>query len=138
METKAEPVIKKIGLYLAPILASDIPNSGEKRSSGLNLFFDGPRQMFVEWDNEQTVNGFRYLPPQDGDGTVTHYTLMGSTDWKNWTELASGEFSNIVNNPIWQSLSFPATKVRVVKFVADRLASGERMGYNDVEVVMAE
>lgn len=139
VDTKAEPVIKKIGLYLAPILASDIPNSGEKLSSGLNLFFDGPRQMFVEWDNEQTVNGFRYLPPQDGgDGTVTHYTLMGSTDWNNWTELASGEFSNIVNNPIWQSLSFPTTKVRVIKFVADRLASGERMGFDDVEVVMAE
>ena len=85
-----------------------------------------------------SIGAFRYLPPQDGDGTVTHYTLTGSTDWKNWTELASGEFSNIVNNPIWQSLSFPATKVRVVKFVADRLASGERMGYNDVEVVMAE
>ena len=61
-----------------------------------------------------------------------------STDWNNWTELASGEFSNIVNNPIWQSLSFPTTKVRVIKFVADRLASGERMGFDDVEVVMAE
>ena len=139
VDTKAEPVIKKIGLYLAPILTADIPNSGEKRSSGLHIFFSSPTQMLMDWDSEQTVTGFRYLPPQDGTGgTVTHYTLWGSTDWNDWTKLASGEFSNIVNNPIWQSLSFPATKVRMLKFDADRLASGERMGYDDIEVVTAD
>ena len=139
VDTKAEPVIKKIGLYLAPVLTADIPNSGEKRSSGLHIFFSSPTQMLMDWDSEQTVTGFRYLPPQDGTGgTVTHYTLWGSTDWNDWTKLASGEFSNIVNNPIWQSLSFPATKVRMLKFDADRLASGERMGYDDIEVVTGE
>ena len=139
VDTKAEPVIKKIGLYLAPVLTADIPNSGEKRSSGLHIFFSSPTQMLMDWDSEQTVTGFRYLPPQDGtSGTVTHYTLWGSTDWNNWTKLASGEFSNIVNNPIWQNLTFPATKVRMLKFDADRLASGERMGYDDIEVVTAD
>ena len=139
VDTKAEPVIKKIGLYLAPVLTADIPNSGEKRSSGLHIFFSSPTQMLMDWDSEQTVTGFRYLPPQDGTGgAITHYTLWGSTDWNNWTKLASGEFSNIVNNPIWQSLSFPATKVRMLKFDADRLASGERMGYDDIEVVTGE
>jgi alpha-L-fucosidase len=139
VDTKAEPVIKKIGLYLAPILTADIPNSGEKRSSGLHIFFSSPTQMLMDWDTEQTVTGFRYLPPQDGTGgTVTHYTLWGSTDWNDWTKLASGEFSNIVNNPIWQNLTFPATKVRMLKFDADRLADGERMGYDDIEVVTGE
>ena len=139
VDTKAEPVIKKIGLYLAPALTADIPNSGEKRSSGLHIFFSSPTQMLMDWDTEQTVTGFRYLPPQDGtNGTVTHYTLWGSTDWRDWKKLASGEFSNIVNNPIWQSLTFPATKVRMLKFDADRLADGERMGYDDIEVVTAE
>ncbi len=139
VDTKAEPVIKKIGLYLAPVLTADIPNSGEKRSSGLHIFFSSPTQMLMDWDSEQTVTGFRYLPPQDGtSGTITHYTLWGSTDWNNWTKLASGEFSNIVNNPIWQNLTFPATKVRMLKFDADRLADGERMGYDDIEVVTGE
>ena len=139
VDTKAEPVIKKIGLYLAPNLTADIPNSGEKRSSGLHIFFSSPTQMLMDWDSEQTVTGFRYLPPQDGtSGTITHYTLWGATNWRDWTKLASGEFSNIVNNPIWQNLSFPATKVRMLKFDADRLADGERMGYDDIEVVTAE
>ena len=139
VDTKAEPVIKKIGLYLAPILTADIPNSGEKRSSDLHVFFSSPTQMLMDWDSEQTVTGFRYLPPQDGSGgTVTHYTLSGSTDWRNWTVLASGEFSNIVNNPIWQDITFPATKVRMLRLEANRLADGDRMGYDDVEVLKAE
>ena len=138
-DTKAEPVIKKIGLYLAPALTADIPDSGEKRSSGLHIFFSSPTQMLMDWETEQTVTGFRYLPPQDGtSGTITHYTLWGATNWRDWKKLASGEFSNIVNNPIWQNLTFPATKVRMLKFDADRLADGERMGYDDIEVVTGE
>ena len=138
-DTKARPVIKELGLYLAPELTADIPDSGEKKSSALHIFFSSPTQMLMDWDTQQTVTGFRYLPPQDGSpGTITHYTLWGSTDWRDWTQLASGEFSNIVNNPIWQTLTFPPTKVRMLKFDADRLADGDRMGYEDVEVVTGE
>ena len=138
-DAKARPVIRKIGLYLAPELTADIPDSGEKKSSALHIFFSSPTQMLMDWDTQQTVTGFRYLPPQDGSpGTITHYTLWGSTDWRDWTQLASGEFSNIVNNPIWQTLTFPPAKVRMLKFDADRLADGDRMGYEDVEVVTGE
>jgi len=132
---KLEPIIKKIGVYLAPELSADIPNSGEKKSSGLHIFFGSPQQMFIDWDAEQTISTFRYLPPQDTkDGIVTHYTLWGSTDWNNWQKLATGEFSNIVNNPIWQTIKFSEAKVRVLRFEADRLSSGTRMGYGDIEI----
>jgi alpha-L-fucosidase len=134
-DSKAKPVIKKLGLYLAPELTADIPDSGEKKSSALHIFFSSPVQMLMDWDKEQTFTTFRYLPPQDGSaGTITHYTLWSSTDWRQWTRLASGEFSNIVNNPIWQTITFPPTKVRMFKLDADRLADGERMGYGDIEV----
>ena len=134
-DSKARPVIKKLGVYLAPELTADIPDSGEKKSSGLHIFFSSPKQMMIDWDAEQTFTTFRYLPPQDTkDGLITHYTLWASSDWTNWTKLASGEFSNIVNNPIWQTITFPATKARIIKFDADRLAEGERMGYGDIEI----
>ena len=134
-DAKCTPIIKKLGVYLAPELTADIPDAGEKRSSNLHYFFSSPTQMMIDWDTEQTFTTFRYLPPQGTkDGIVTHYTLWGSTDWANWTKLASGEFSNIVNNPIWQTIKFPATKVRILKFDADRLAEGERMGYGDFEI----
>jgi alpha-L-fucosidase len=134
-DSKCAPMIKRLGVYLAPELTADIPDSGEKKSSVLHYFFSTPTQMMIDWDTEQTLTTFRYLPPQDTKaGIVTHYTLWGSTDWANWTKLASGEFSNIVNNPIWQTIKFPATKVRILKFDADRLAEGERMGYGDFEI----
>ena len=134
-DAKAEPIIKKLGLYLAPEITADIADSGEKKSSGLHIFFSSPKQMMIDWDTEQTFTTFRYLPPQNTrDGLITHYTLWASTDWTHWTKLASGEFSNIVNNPIWQTIKFPATKARIIKLDADRLAEGERMGYGDIDV----
>ena len=135
-DTKCEPIIKKLGVYLAPELTADIPNSGEKKSSALHFFFSSPTQMMIDWDTEQTVTGFRYLPPQESkEGTVTHYTLWGSSDWSNWTKLSSGEFSNIVNNPIWQSIRFAPANVKILRLDADRLAEGERMAFSDIEVV---
>ena len=133
LDSKCEPIIKKLDVYLAPELTADIPDAGEKKSSALHIFFSSPMQMFIDWDTEQTISTFRYLPPQ-GDGIITHYTLWASTDWSNWTKLASGEFSNIVNNPIWQTIKLAPTKVRMLRFEADRLHSGTRMGYGDIEI----
>jgi alpha-L-fucosidase len=133
--TKADPIIKKLGVYLAPEITAEITDSGEKKSSNYHIFFSNPKQMMIDWDTEQTFTTFRYLPPQNTrDGLVTHYTLWASSDWSHWTKLASGEFSNIVNNPIWQTITFPATKARILRFDADRLAEGERMGYSDIEI----
>jgi alpha-L-fucosidase len=135
-DSKARPLISKLGVYQAPELTADIPDAGEKLSAGLHIFFSNPTEMMIDYDTEQTVSAFRYLPPQNTkDGIITHYTLWGSSDWNNWQKLASGEFSNIVNNPIWQTIRFAPTKLRVLRFVADRLYSGTRMGYGDVEVV---
>ena len=135
VDTKCKPVIKKLGVYLAPELTADIPDAGEKKSSNLHLFFSSPTQMMIDWDTEQTITSFRYLPPQESkDGTVTHYTLWASTDWSNWTKLASGEFSNVVNNPIWQTIKFQPVRAKILKLDADRLATGNRMAYGDVEV----
>ena len=60
-EFKAAPIIKKLGVYLAPDLTADIPDSGEKKSSKLHYFFSSPKQMMIDWDSEQTISGFRYF-----------------------------------------------------------------------------
>ncbi len=138
-DSKASPLIQRVGVFLAPELTNDIPNSGEKLSSGLHIFFSNPRQMMIDWDSEQTITAFRYLPPQNThEGVITHYTLWASSDWNNWQKLASGEFSNIVNNPIWQTITFAPVKAKILRFEADRLYEGERMGYGDIEVVREE
>ena len=135
LDAKCDPIIKRTSVYLAPELTADIPDSGEKRSSNLHYFFSNPKQMMIDWDAEQTITSFRYLPPQNTrEGTVTHYTLWASTDWSNWKKVASGEFSNIVNNPIWQTIRFQPVKAKILRLDADRLASGERMAFGDIEI----
>ena len=135
-DTKAEPIIKRTAVYLAPELNADIPDSGEKLSSKLHMFMPSEKQMFIDYEQEQTITSFRYLPPQTTHkGLVTHYTLWASNDWQNWTKLSSGEFSNIVNNPIWQTIKFAPTKAKVLRLDADRLAEGDRMAFEDIEVV---
>ena len=47
VDTKCKPVIKKLGVYLAPELTADIPDAGEKKSSNLHLFFSSPTQMMI-------------------------------------------------------------------------------------------
>ena len=136
LDAKCQPVIKRTSVYLAPELTADIPDSGEKRSSNLHFFFRSPKQMMIDWDTEQTITAFRYLPPQNTkEGMVTHYSLWASTDWSNWTKVASGEFSNIVNNPIWQTIKFPPVKARILRLDAESLAEGERMAFDDIEVM---
>ena len=136
LDAKCQPVIKRTSVYLAPELTADIPDSGEKRCSNLHFFFRSPKQMMIDWDTEQTITAFRYLPPQNTkEGMVTHYSLWASTDWSNWTKVASGEFSNIVNNPIWQTIKFPSVKARILRLDAESLAEGERMAFDDIEVM---
>lgn len=81
-----------------------------------------PKQVTV--DLKQTVNiaGFRYLPIQGDDkaGTVYNYKFYVSNDGKNWKECScSGEFSNIMHNPILQIVEFGKTyEARYFRFEA--------------------
>ena len=136
LDSKATPLIQRVGVYRAPQLTPDIPDSGEKLSSDLHVFFISPKQMIVDFDNEQVIKSFRYLPPQNTrNGLITHYTLWASNDWQEWKKIASGEFSNIVNNPIWQTVNFTPVKAKILRLDADKLAEGERMAYDDIQVV---
>ncbi len=136
LDSKCAPIIKRTSVYLAPEITQDTPNAGEKHSSDYYIFFGADKVMFVSLDNEADVTGFRYLPPQDSkEGIITHYRISATTDWKTWETLGEGEFSNIVNNPIWQTVRCKPTRARIIKVEGLRLAQGERMGYSDVEVM---
>ena len=134
-DSKCTPIIRKLGVYLAPQISQDTPDSGEKHASDYYIFFGADKMMFINLPQEQTVTAFRYLPPQESrTGLVTHYRISATTDWNHWDILGEGEFSNIVNNPIWQTVRCKPTKAKVIRMEGLRLAEGERMGYNDIEV----
>ena len=139
MDSKACPLISRISVFRAPDLTPDIPDSGEKKSSSLNVFLPSPKQLFVELGSRTKVCSFKYLPPQDNStGTVTHYRLSAMTGNRQWTELAQGEFSNIVNNPIWQTINFEPVEATMLRLEAVTLSSGERVAYSDIEIVTCD
>lgn len=138
-DSKACPLISRISVYNAPELTPDIPDSGEKLSSSLRIFYMSPKQMIIEPGGEKTISGIRYLPPtQSSEGMVTHYSVYVTSDWTNWEKVAYGEFSNIVNNPIWQTVKFDPVKAKVIRLDAETLSSGEHMSYSDFEVLTEE
>ena len=139
LEAKCKPLISRISVYRAPDLTPDIPDSGEKKSSSLYVFLPSSRQLFVELGTPTKVCAYKYLPPQENStGTVTHYRLSAMTGNRQWVELAQGEFSNIVNNPIWQTISFDPVETSMIRLEAVELSSGERVAYEDLEVIRCQ
>ncbi|MBR1414982.1 MAG: alpha-L-fucosidase [Prevotella sp.] len=135
-DAKCDPIVTRTSVYLAPEITRDTPDAGEKFSSNYYIFFGADKVMFITLNDETNVTGFRYLPPQDSrDGVVTHYRIAATTDWKTWETLGEGEFSNIVNNPIWQTVRCKPTRAKIIRVDGLRLVQGERMGYSDVEVL---
>lgn len=142
-DTKARPVISRMSVFLAPELTADIPDAGEKKSSSYYVFFpgfavNGVKSMFIDLGETQTISRFNFLPDQTHrEGMPLEYILWNSTDGGNtWTQLAHGEFSNIVNNPIWQKISFEAQEAKLLRLDVPRITSGESIFYDDLEVVL--
>jgi alpha-L-fucosidase len=81
-----------------------------------------PQFIAVDMGEMTTVNGFTYTPRQDGTlhGMVDRYEFYLSNDGKNWGNAVSiGEFANLRNNPILQTVSLPhPVRARYFKFVA--------------------
>jgi len=143
LSAKAEPVICAIDAFLAPEIDKENPNYGEKISSDYNIFFNKgsgvAESMFINLGGPKTIEGFRFLPNQYGsEGTPLDYTILGYNRDRTWTVLASGEFSNIVNNPIWQNISFDPVTYSMIRLDCSRITSGTRIFYDDVEVLFAE
>lgn len=123
--------ISKVGLYYAEPLQeenanvklSDVKTDGWK-TVGVDAFaaIDGNRNtawkaeglvpLVVDMGKEETISGFCYAPVagEDLSGTIYKYHFYVSTDGQNWTECdASGEFSNIMHNPIPYFVRFGKT-----------------------------
>jgi alpha-L-fucosidase len=82
-----------------------------------------PRALVVDLGEELVLTGFTYLPSQQRyiDGCVSHFSFSVSMDGKQWgAPVASGEFSNIRNSPVLQTLSFEPHKARYIKFVGEK------------------
>ena len=97
-----------------------------------------PQNVVIDMGEALNLSGFTYLPRQDGTrrGMVSHYEFWVSTDNQNWQQAAAGEFSNIANNPILQTVKFqqPHT-ARYLKFVATRSVEANHIAVAEIGVL---
>lgn len=149
---KACPCISEFSLLRMPHTAPATPNTEGSDPTVLNskgwefsgfaakkvhLAFDGkedtmwthsktPAHFVVDMKKTRTLNGFSYLPRQDGktEGMTTRYRLELSTDGKKWTNVAEGEFGNLRANPVEQTITFPEQQARYVRFFSTAALDG--------------
>jgi len=80
-----------------------------------------PHQITVDMGNAQRIAGFTYLPRKDGshNGVVESYRFETSLNGQEWiTNVDSGRFGNIQNNPELQEVPFAPVSARFFRFTA--------------------
>jgi alpha-L-fucosidase len=77
--------------------------------------------LTIDMGRTRQIGGFAYLPRQDWVfvGVVDRYKFETSLDGTHWTtQVASGVFGNIRNNPMLQEVTFAPTEARFFRFTA--------------------
>lgn len=100
-----------------------------------------PADLVIDLGQIYSLTGFRYLPDQGlwNPGIITHYQFYVSEDNVNWKLASDGEFSNIKNNPLWQTKTFDALKARYIKLRALQNTEGnDNVGYAELDVITSK
>ncbi len=82
-----------------------------------------PHSLTVDMGRTNRIAGLTYLPRQDGllNGVVERYRFETSVDGATWTtNITSGSFANIQNNPSLQEVSFAPVNARFFRFTSLR------------------
>ena len=86
-----------------------------------------PHHLTIDMGTSHRIGGFTYLPRQDGNpnGTVENYRFETSTDGVSWTtNIISGTFANIRNNPSLQQATFAPVNARFFRLTALQEVNG--------------
>lgn len=113
--------------------ADDNPSTVWQSATGL------PQSLTIDMGSAKLISGFTYLPPSGGGaGTILSYQFHTSEDGTNWTLQASGDFQNIVNNPVLQQIDFARCMARHIRLTAlAEVTSGNSMKVAELGVVPA-
>jgi alpha-L-fucosidase len=86
-----------------------------------------PHFITVDMGTLHHIGGFTYLPRQDEilNGTIERYRFETSADGTSWTtNIVSGTFANIRNNPSLQQVTFAPVDARFFRLTALREING--------------
>lgn len=102
------------------------------------VLFADKDELLIDLGRDTKVSTLMYLPDQSENrhGLIHSYTLAAcKADGTDEHVLSSGEFSNIQNNPVLQTITFEPATTRYLKLKADRMVNdGEQIGVAELGV----
>ncbi len=96
-----------------------------------------PADLIVDLGKQENVAGFKYLPGQGrSSGIISHYEFAVSSDNQQWSVVSGGEFSNIKNNPLWQTKTFKPVNARYIRLRATHNTQNTTaVGYAELDII---
>ncbi len=97
-------------------LIDENPSTSWATDKGVNT----PQEIIIDLGESYELKGFTYLPIQDRYpfGIITDYEFAVSSNNRSWKTVSKGEFGNVVNNRILQTINFKPTTGRYIKLKA--------------------
>lgn len=123
--------------YLLPDVKAEEAAKASDKQSQTTCFVEGDR-LLIDLQEERMVSSLHFLPDQGepNKGLIANYEIRVGTSKDAVNQLVkSGEFSNIQNNPVMQSVFFTPVKARYIELKATRMIrAGEPMGFAELGV----
>ena len=123
--------------YLLPDVKADEAAKASDKQAQTTCFVEGDR-LLIELQEERLVSSLHFLPDQGepNKGLIANYEIRVGVSKDAVNQLVkSGEFSNIQNNPVMQSVFFTPVKARYIELKATRMIrAGEPMGFAELRV----
>lgn len=123
--------------YLLPDVKAEESAKASDKQSQTTCFVEGDR-LLIDLQEERMVSSLHFLPDQGepNKGLIANYEIRVGTSKEAVNQLVkAGEFSNIQNNPVMQSVFFTPVKTRYIELKATRMIhAGEPMGFAELGV----
>ena len=123
--------------YLLPDVKAEESAKASDKQSQTTCFVEGDR-LLIDLQEERMVSSLHFLPDQGepNKGLIANYEIRVGTSREAVNQLVkAGEFSNIQNNPVMQSVFFTPVKARYIELKATRMIrAGEPMGFAELRV----
>lgn len=123
--------------YLLPDVKAEEAAKVSDKQAQTTCFVEGDR-LLIDLQEERLVSSLHFLPDQGepNKGLIANYEIRVGVSKDAVNQLVkSGEFSNIQNNPVMQSVFFTPVKARYIELKATRMIHvGEPMGFAELGV----
>ena len=123
--------------YLLPDIKAEEAAKASDKQAQTTCLVEGDR-LLIDLQEERMVSSLHFLPDQGepNKGLIANYEIRVGVSKEAVNQLVkAGEFSNIQNNPVMQSVFFTPVKARYIELKATRMIrAGEPMGFAELGV----